>query len=1425
MALAQRCGAEVEVLSARTEWNTTVALPDGSMRLEVSTGAVRTKASGEWADVDPTLVPAEDGGFTVASAVAPMSFSAGGDGEEFAAIERDGHELAFGMPFDLPEPTVDGSQLTYDEVLPGVDLVVTVNEDATGFSEVLRVESPEAAAHPDLADLTFPVVSSDGIEVEAQDGGFVATDGAGATVFASPTPAMWDSSAAEPAASGAPDAAVGAELAEGDPTVEPVGGEDVAVLPAEVTADEVTITPDADMLADPQTVWPVYIDPGVSGALNRRSAVRTAVGTRYDFTGDEGVGLCSRATSTTCSTTFQSRLLWQFAGLQDIGNVASSDITGATFAVTGTHSYSCTPQPVTLYAVADFDQGTAYPGGGYWNPLQTHVIAHRAGCGGGSEPRRIEFDASAQARAVADANTAQASFGIAVDESSMAYWKRYGWDASFSVTYNRAPNAPAAVRITDPGAACVNGAGRPYIRTSTPTFAAQLSDPEGDAVHAAFDVFSAVNTAHHVWDGGLTPAQGSGAEHAVRFPGPLNDGGLYQWRVAGVDTAGLTGPTTVCEFAVDLTAPAQPTVQSSPGQPAQYKEDTLAGGSGIPGLLTFGNGGSADVVRYEYSFDSEAFDLSTPASSTTISYAPPTGGPHRLFVRSVDAAGWASPKREYRIVVDTAALSEAWKLDDADGTVAVSMSGTAPLTVSGGVTRTPGLGWFTNRADQALAFDAAGEVASSSRPVVRTAGSSYSVMAFARLDDTNGTYAAVSQDGQRVSGFTLGHRKDPSCPTGTGSCWAFWVPSSDAGGAPEVAVMSQEPVTPGSWVQLAGSRTAAGDLQLSVCRIGSAENPVEEPDAIGATPVRAPAPWQAAGAFRVGQAKVAGAPARGWRGAVSEVRTYTSELIAGKLFTSCTNPSTIAPGLDTTTPTVPKRNTDGTDFDGDGTADVFWSDPADGRWRISWGGVSPYVGVNSAREAPGDALRFGDFDGDGKDDVFFADPAERRWKVSYGATQPWQPLAYAEAATGDLVIADMDGDKKDDVFWVNPADSTWYFSSGGTASWVRLNSAAGVRATDLRLGDLDGDRKDDVFYAHPDGRWLVSWAGTSAWAQIGAGRVPNEQLALGDLTGDGKADVFWSNPADGRWYVSHGGVTGWNPLISEPGVRTDQLQLADVDGDEKTDVFFADASGRWRFSSGGTKAWAQLNSASTPADQLRVQDRVSALAAQNAANASRVLDFGLTTDVRFSGDWNGDGIDTVGVFRDGKFWLNDQNDDSPVEYAFLFGNHDDVPVVGDWNGDGIDTVGVFRGGYWYLNDQNDASASEHVFQYGNGTDRPLVGDWNADGFDTAGVWRAGEWYLNDQHDGSAPDHAFLYGTATDVPVVGDWNGDRRDTVGVWRAGTWHLNDQFDGYAENVFTFGRSTHVPVTGNWDGSGGTSAGSVDGRRWYLNDHNWPG
>ncbi|WP_460708322.1 hypothetical protein, partial [Myceligenerans halotolerans] len=109
-----------------------------------------------------------------------------------------GHELILDAPFDLTAPQIDGDQVTYPDVITdGVDLVVSVNPDATGFTETLVFASRQAAERAEkkvgLDKLTFPLTTSAGLQVTRQEGGLVAADMFGSEIFTAPAPRAWDS--------------------------------------------------------------------------------------------------------------------------------------------------------------------------------------------------------------------------------------------------------------------------------------------------------------------------------------------------------------------------------------------------------------------------------------------------------------------------------------------------------------------------------------------------------------------------------------------------------------------------------------------------------------------------------------------------------------------------------------------------------------------------------------------------------------------------------------------------------------------------------------------------------------------------------------------------------------------------------------------------------------------------------------------------------------------------------------------------------------------------------------------------------------------------------------------------------------------------------------------------------------------------------
>jgi hypothetical protein len=209
--------------------------------------------------------------------------------------------------------------------------------------------------------------------------------------------------------------------------------------------------------------------------------------------------------------------------------------------------------------------------------------------------------------------------------------------------------------------------------------------------------------------------------------------------------------------------------------------------------------------------------------------------------------------------------------------------------------------------------------------------------------------------------------------------------------------------------------------------------------------------------------------------------------------------------------------------------------------------------------------------------------------------------------------------------------------------------------------------------------------------------------------------------------------------------------------------------------------------------------------ANTSGAADMAFNFGNPGDYPVAGDWNGDGIDTVGSYRNGVFYLENSNSTSPAQLVIAFGIPGDQPVVGDWNGDGVDTIGVYRNGTFYLRNSNTPGPPDLVFTLGNSGDIAIAGDWNGDGIVTAGVFRPSNAtvYLRNSNSTGFADIAFLFGIAGDLPVAGDWNGDGVATVGVYRAGVFYLrNANTTGFADVVFAFGNPGDFPLVGDWNG-----------------------
>jgi len=199
--------------------------------------------------------------------------------------------------------------------------------------------------------------------------------------------------------------------------------------------------------------------------------------------------------------------------------------------------------------------------------------------------------------------------------------------------------------------------------------------------------------------------------------------------------------------------------------------------------------------------------------------------------------------------------------------------------------------------------------------------------------------------------------------------------------------------------------------------------------------------------------------------------------------------------------------------------------------------------------------------------------------------------------------------------------------------------------------------------------------------------------------------------------------------------------------------------------------------------------------------------FHLPGSKQVVGDFNGDGVDEIGLFIDGE-WLIDLDGDGRWGRSDLWaqlGSREDLPVVGDWDGDGRDDLGIY-GPQWPrdaeavlkepgLPDQANQSPSSRPMNL-----PPRVQDANDR---IRLLQRSGE----DQGRGDLIDHTFLFGDPRSLPLVGDFNGDGIDTIAVYKDGQWLLDTNGDGRATNLdrsCRFGQAGDIGLVGDFDGDG---------------------
>jgi len=308
----------------------------------------------------------------------------------------------------------------------------------------------------------------------------------------------------------------------------------------------------------------------------------------------------------------------------------------------------------------------------------------------------------------------------------------------------------------------------------------------------------------------------------------------------------------------------------------------------------------------------------------------------------------------------------------------------------------------------------------------------------------------------------------------------------------------------------------------------------------------------------------------------------------------------------------------------------------------------------------------------------------------------------------------------------------------------------------IDAGHPRGDASGNEFAQYPENSYFdpVSWSGANmdqaAWTLTDSegktvaqfrfgmnGAIP----VTGDWNGDGTTEI--GAFLDGLWFLDLNGNGVWDEgdLWVKLGKKGDQPVTGDWNGDGKTDIGIFGPT--WIGDARAIAAEPGLPDSQNP-PKFRPKNvppdpteaavgyrtlKCGTAGAMRSDLIDHVFQFGTKGDRAVTGDWNGDDIHTIGIFRDGTWFLDLDGDGrwSEGDAVVEFGRAGDLPVVGDWTGDGVSKLGVYRNGKFLLdiNNNRQLDDADKVIETGSTDGLPIVGDWDANGIDEVGVYQGG----------------------------------------------------------------------------------------------------
>ncbi|MEU0449055.1 DNRLRE domain-containing protein [Streptomyces tendae] len=533
----------VEVLQMRTETDTVFANPDGTLTRETSVAPVRMLKDGRWTDVDVDLRRKADG--DVVAKAHPQGLALAGKGgtpapslrsaaaaprtqaRDLVTLGSGDERIAVQWKGGLPAPRLSGHTATYENAVPGGDLIVEATR--TGFEQFLELRRAPSGGAP----LVLPIVLPEGMTAKAATGGGVDfVDDSGETVATMPAPTMWDSQ------------------------VDPRSGEHVnrRRVAMDVTQSGTTVQlalhPDTDWLAAPGTRYPVTIDPATD-ALDTLfdTFVQGGDTTDQSASTDLKVGWPGDKEGTT-KRVARSFLTFRTA------NFADALVSKASLKLWNYHSWSCEKRPWEVWSAGAADTSTRWTK----QPAMTEKIAtstetRSASC---NNAGWVTADITELAQTWSSARAETGSLALkAANESDTYGWKRFrsanavdeNQIPTLEVTYNYRPYNGVNLQA---GAPFISSGGIFRVNTTTPVLRFSTVDTNGeDEITGTYEITDTA-TGKVVTTVNAAPVPANSTSQVKVPAGKLVSGHTYSFRTTAYDgTHYANGWSDPVRFTVD----------------------------------------------------------------------------------------------------------------------------------------------------------------------------------------------------------------------------------------------------------------------------------------------------------------------------------------------------------------------------------------------------------------------------------------------------------------------------------------------------------------------------------------------------------------------------------------------------------------------------------------------------------------------------------------------------------------------------------------------------------------------------------------------------------------------------------------------------------------------------------------------------------